>query len=381
MHCLSTQHNDRNVDECVCEGLLCDVNFLVLTARKRYLDMNFTIASVALSSIFNNSPVFAKNSVAGTGIRYSFSFPTLFFVRESLFVKHSSFSRVLSSIGIIKGRDEIKQATVEFKSSTFSDITTVNNNGGALMISSSTVTIDRCSFINITCYKTGGAIYITDSNMTLTLTCFLLCQSLSYSDNTGGNAYEASNTNCFLKQVTAHKSSKEPSNKADSVFWMNYGLQQLNTLNVTNCYGYNGISAGNFGWSSTESYEKFVNVIQSYDSYVIGGWWGTVSFDYMNLINCSDSKSVKLMFNERFTAYISHMNVYGCCKAFSYSTFSGSITESYADYNYHTNLKSTSSVLTYPISVGVNCVQGTYEFTANKERMNLFLLALFLFLE
>ena len=205
----------------------------------------------------------------------------------------------------------------------FSDNVSSNGSGGAIYLTSSSVSIDYCEFIENISAKSGGAIYASScNNITINHTLF----KGNETGNSGGAIYAASSS---LSTSNSEFNDNSSTNNGGAVYLTNSDLNLFSVLFVGN-----SSTSGNGGAIAEHTSSSIViNGVTAYDNTALNGYGG---FAYVKNSTLSTATNASKSYIGLLINNIQHGNTALSGGAISLSGASGqSIDFANVEFNYN----------------------------------------------
>jgi len=293
--------------------------------------MNNTFLFLSISGSYT-SPYFVSGAYLVRRSRFSkFGLP-LFFQNQLIHshktvFKHFSSNIVHINSQIISIRIEKNSSPVTLVDSSIIGITN-SGNGGAMLLSNVDLTIVRCYFINCSSLR-GGAFHQTQGKTHVTRTCFYSCSGVSTSDQTGRCFYSYSCSR-LINYTTFSYCAKSVSEGGDSTFFCSYGLSIVKGINISKCYGRNGSAGGEFWYPDANNVYSLSTVVDCIDYNSLGCVYKSMTFQFINLIDMPYLTTCLLYGQDQGTLTLTDSVIINCIHHLAYSQIFLRVLSDYA---------------------------------------------------
>jgi len=174
---------------------------------------------------------------------------------QNVRVYNSRFYCFLNSGIVVSGASRVTASDTEcnVRESSFINMTTTVS-GSAVYMTNCIGTVDHCYFENCVATKQGGAVYHSGNTLNMFGNRYYKCNAVQ-TDNNAGRCFISISGARFINCSQMFRSM--PDNGGDSTFSLVTGTAQIQSLNITQCFGSLGAIGGeifNVDYGSSYSY-------------------------------------------------------------------------------------------------------------------------------
>ena len=160
---------------------------------------------------------------------------------------------------------ENPQSNTIFADCLFISIEASQDNGGAICVDKEiNITIKKTKFLQCSCMREGGSLYISGANASLFCLVFIRSHTKTRSNNVGGNAFSMFNTELRMSDFVVSESWTD-SECGDSVHHIVCCSSQIARYNISDSIeNSNGGACGDFWTQIADSLVSFANLFNNW---------------------------------------------------------------------------------------------------------------------
>ena len=251
----------------------------------------------------------------------------------------------------------------------FNDFT--GTNGAAIYkISNGNLEISCTTFENNKVTNYGGSIYFTNGQLNITKTTFTKSYSTSCKDNVGGNAVFQDGTDTLFEHISSFLCAIKREESGDSVFLLKNTDNKISFINSTSNSGTGGSGSIALYAKTTASYAKYLNTIDSRDSFAIESWASKYTVTKSNFVHFD--KNINLGIVWMYQANL--LKFEECCffetndVIFSYHQYTCEVISCYSDYQDNQIFIYNPTITTHLLDIHPICILGNI-LTCNQKKI------------